>query len=408
MKLAEGVLMPHDRQHNHLIIPGDKLKPKDNRYLLSFTNELWEVPYVDQAELWVIDHPADVEVYTNQRVPPLPVEQFEFRTVRKRIYPKAARDHDGKDVLSLLSQRDGQCVGGFKRQRYVGFTERHGLELDLGDLSQAKRVTLFLTGWIWPTDTSGNIAISLDPRFRGPKGSVGGAQPPSLSVPDGKGGWQVVLPNMGFMSGKLQTVAVDVPLDLFIGKDYRVRIDTQMELYWDEIFYTIDESPTDVEVKKLPVIDATLQYRGYSRTHQATPASPFVYDYHDVDKSPRWLPLPGPYTRFGSVEEMLAEADNRYVVMSPGDELRLSFSAVPPVAAGRKRSYLFYANGWLKDFDMNGEASDGVLPLPYEGMKQYPYVNVEGPAAQKLDAFRKAHLTREPDPAEFWERLRNR
>src|SRR5207253_7301110 len=116
---------------------------KHGRYVLQFTNELWEVPYLDKVELWTIDHDPDVEVYTNQRVPPNPDEPFRLHTVRKseKRCPVAARDHHGRDVLSYIRRRDGVYLGGFERQRYVGLAEPHYLELDLGDIGDARMIT---------------------------------------------------------------------------------------------------------------------------------------------------------------------------------------------------------------------------------------------------------------------------
>ncbi len=406
MKQTHGVDMPHDRQYNYLVIAGNQLKPRDDRYVLQFTNELWECPFLDQVQLWVVDHPADVEVYTNQRVPPDPKEEFKLLTVKQRRYPRAASDHQGRDVLSVVNQRDGRCVGGFRRTRYVGLAEPHWLQLDLGDLSKVKTATLYLTGWIWPTDTSGNVAISQDPRFRAPVGVIGGAQPPALLVPDGKGGWAAANPMMGFPSGKLQTVAVPLPLEKFPPGDYRVRIATMMELYWDEVFFTVDEPQTELKITRLPVIEADLHYRGYSRVHQESRESPILFDYNDVDPGPRWLPVPGPFTRFGPVTELLHRPDSQYVVMSVGDELTLSFEALPPPAPGHRRTFVFYANGWLKDFDMNGEASDGVAPLPFEGMSRYPFDPRAERLPEPLRQFHDRYTNRGAERERFWDALR--
>jgi hypothetical protein len=306
-------------------------------------------------------------------------------------------------VLSILSRRDGHYLGGFRRTRYVGLAEPHWVELNLGDLSQARAATLFLTGWIWPTDTSGNIAISQDPRFVGPTGVIGGAQPPSLLVPDGQNGWKTAIPMMGFQSGKLQSVAVPLPLAAFPKGDYRVRIATSMELYWDELFFTVDEAPAAHVLTRLPVAEANLRYRGYSRVLHASPSSPHLYDYDDVDLTPRWLPTRGRYVRYGPVAELLHEPDSCYVVMSPGDELALEFTAPPAPRPGWKRSFVFYGNGWLKDFDMNGNAGDHIGPYPFDGMSRYPYVAPEkypadGPRARFLAEF----LTREEPFEPFW------
>jgi hypothetical protein len=405
MQLAHGVFMPHDRQENYLVITDDQLRPRGGHYELRFTNELWEVPYLDQAELWVVEHPADVAIVTNQRIAP-GQPPFKLHTVRDRRTPLTAVDHRGRDVLPEVRRADGRVAGGLTRKRYVGLTEPHWLELGLGDLRGAKRLTLYLAGWIWPTDTTANVAISQDPRFRGPTGVIGGTQAPVLQVPDGRGGWVTAVPDMGFPSGKLQTVAVPVPLDRFPADDYRVRIATAMELYWDEVYFTVDEPEVPVTIRKLPAAAADLRYRGYSRPYQDTPTGPHLFDYEDVDPRPIWLPRPGPYTRYGPVAELLARPDNRYVVMSPGDELALRFAALPPPPPGRRHTFLFYANGWLKDFDMNGGSSEAAGPLPFDGMSTYPYRAPETyPRTPEGEAFLRDFMTRTVDGAAYAGRM---
>lgn len=405
MKLAEDVVMGHERQDNYLILEGHQLQARIDRYVLQFANELWEVPYLDQTELWVIDHPAEYRLFTNQRIPPDPAQKFGLLVARESRTPLAARDHTGRDVLDLIRHRDGIFLGGFERRRYIGLAEPHYLELDLGDLSEARSATLFLTGWVWPTDTSANVAISRDSRFRGSGSVVGGTQPPSLSIPDGEGGW-THLGMIGFPCGKMQTVAVPLPLERFSGGDYRVRIATSMEIYWDHVFFSTDDPAADLvplRIQRLKPTQADLHFRGYGRPYQQSPIGPHLYSYYDVDRRPIWKPIPGPYTRYGSVTELLLQPDDRYVVMAPGDELTIEYPFVPPPQAGWSRSFVFFASGWLKDFDMNGVSSESAGPLPFAAMTRYPY---SPPETHPHPNFIRQYMTREPDVQRFYDLLR--
>src|ERR1044072_1339097 len=85
--------------------------------------------------------------------------------------------------------------------------------------------------------------------------------------------------------------------------------------------------------------------------------------------------MPGRYTREGAVRELLARTDDIFVVSKPGDEIALSFDAtkLPPLPAGWKRTFLLYADGFSKEMDINSASPDGVAPLPFHGMKRYPY-----------------------------------
>ncbi len=64
---ATGDMAP-TREWEYLLIPGDKLKPKDDRYVIQLTEELWEAAYFDEVKLVAVDHPADVSIFTNEKV----------------------------------------------------------------------------------------------------------------------------------------------------------------------------------------------------------------------------------------------------------------------------------------------------------------------------------------------------
>ena len=61
------------------------------------------------------------------------------------------------------------------------------------------------------------------------------------------------------------------------------------------------------------------------------------------------------------------------MVLHHGDELALSFPAAPPPPPGWVREFLFYSVGWDKDAHPNTEAGETVEPLPFHGMRAYPY-----------------------------------
>ncbi|HEX2162960.1 MAG TPA: FG-GAP-like repeat-containing protein, partial [Thermoanaerobaculia bacterium] len=51
-------------------IPGDRLAARDGAYHLAITAELWETHFFDHVSLLVVDHPADVEVFVDERFVP--------------------------------------------------------------------------------------------------------------------------------------------------------------------------------------------------------------------------------------------------------------------------------------------------------------------------------------------------
>ena len=202
LQLAEGVMAPC-REWEYLKIDGDRLRESNGEYRVMLTEELWEAAYFDQVQLLAVDHPADVEFFSNEKVGPPSISEFKLHPVRQRRTPVAARDSRGRDVLPKLARRDEQYLRAFDKIIQQGLTEEHFIELDLGDLSGAKNVTLFLTGWIFPTDTSINVSLSQNPDREAPK-------PPSIWLPNESGEWREAIPYIGFPGGKTKTIAVDL------------------------------------------------------------------------------------------------------------------------------------------------------------------------------------------------------
>ena len=48
-------------------IRGDQLVARDGAYDVRITAELWETHFVDHVSLLVVDHPADEEVFVDER-----------------------------------------------------------------------------------------------------------------------------------------------------------------------------------------------------------------------------------------------------------------------------------------------------------------------------------------------------
>ena len=51
-------------------IAGDQLAPRDGLYDVRITAELWETHFFDHVSLLVVDHPADTEVFVDERFSP--------------------------------------------------------------------------------------------------------------------------------------------------------------------------------------------------------------------------------------------------------------------------------------------------------------------------------------------------
>ena len=350
----------------YLKIRGDQLAEKGGEFVLQVTEELWECLYYDEGELLVVDHPAGVEIFPEEKFVPPPFPNHHIHAVSDLRPPKGAWDSSGKDVLPLLREEDGVYVDDFQRDRYQGIVTPHSLTLDLGDLGGAMRVRLFLNGWIYWTDTSINVAMGQSPSI--------GVDPPTLSVPDGSGGWKVVIPFLGFPAGKTKTVVHDLT-GLLADGDGRVRIDTNVEIYWDQVLVSTEKEEAEHQVTRISPSAADLHFRGFSRLYREGPHSPHLYDYAQVTREDRWRDMEGYYTRYGDVAELVRSRDDRFVIVGAGDELTLRFPAgkAPPLREGWKRDFLLRSVGYDKDGDLNTTHGQTVGPLPFQGMSGYPY-----------------------------------
>lgn len=390
LQFAEGVTAPC-REWEYLKIDGDRLRESNGEYRVMLTEELWEAAYFDQVRLLAVDHPADVEFFSNEKVGPPSISEFKLHPVRKRHTPVAARDSHGRDVLPTLAQRDEKYLRAFDKIIQQGLTEEHFIELDLGDLGDAKNVTLFLTGWIFPTDTSINVSLSQNPDRDGPK-------PPSIWVLEDAGNaetqsredakerkdvWRAAIPYIGFPGGKTKTIAVDVTEALGIGegrmqkvegRSSRLRIVTSMELYWDEMFFTVDEPPLEHTLTELPLISADLQFRGFSARLPHPEFGPERYDASQITTDPQWPPMGGKFTRFGDVTELIRESDDRLAIIGAGDAITVRFQAdqAPKLPPGWKRDFVIHNVGYDKDADLNTIYGQFVEPLPFRAMRGYP------------------------------------
>jgi len=336
-------------------VRGDQLKARDGYYNLRITADLWETHFFDEVKLMTVDHPIGTEVNVDERfsIPPPPLA-VEAMTPPQPVV--RATDDRGQDVTDVVRARDGRYLDTFGVGQYQGVTRDHWVTLDLGPMP-AGPSWLVGVGWIHPTDSSINVALSQ-----------GHHTPPrdlSLEVPNGKGGWKAAKPHLGFPEGKNKTVLIPLTGLFGPGVPHQVRLRTNMEIYWDFLGTAQALPPKTMKRQMLPLSDATLRYRGFSATHQANWSSPELPDYsHLAQTGPRWLDLEGYCTRFGDVRELLAKTDDRYVIMNAGDEMVLRFAAPPPPAPGWARDYVLIGDGWEKDGDFNTAFSRTVLPLP--------------------------------------------
>ena len=356
-----------DAANDYVKIRGDQLRKQGDRYVIRVVEELWDAVYMDKMELLVVDHPAEADIYVDEKYLPPPYPGLEIHTVTDPRLPVTARDHHGHDILPRLAARDSLYAGDFKLGDFQGVPELHSITLDLGDLNGAERIHLYLCGWIMPVEPSSNLALSQR------RNAV--VVPPYLETPNSDRQWQTVIPYTGFPSGEHKTIFIDLT-DRFPADDYRVRLTTNLQLYWSEAFFTVDE-PVRAEKKitRLSPASADLHYRGYSREYRTATHGPFIRDYQSLSAEPQWLPFEGYRTRYGDVTPLLRASDDQFVIYSSGEEITVTFDAaeLPDLTPGWVRDFVLHTDGWLKEGDLNTATAATIEPLPFHGMDHYPY-----------------------------------
>ena len=383
MPVAEGVWAGYDMTE---LVRVDGASERDGSYDLRITEELWEAAFFDLTRLWVVDHPAELEVASSLRI--IPGESVEDRVLATAgVRPlKAAWDGLGEDVTTLVRDRDEVYADGYAIGAYQGVARKPWtFTLDLG-AAPAGSVRLLLDGWIFPADASLNLAI--DQRQR----------KPILTRLEMKteAGWKVLMPKMGHPAGKTKTMVIDTPP--LPPNVHQLRIVTSRWLHWDRIAWST--APRDEGAKVIARLDPTradLHFRGFSSLTREAPNAPHGFDYTRVSSQSPWLALEGNYTRYGDVRELLIDDDDRQVILAAGDELSLRFDAaeLPPLATGWRRTVFLESHGWDKDADRNTWEADQMEPLPFRAMGSYPYpAGTTYPETPELRRYRQEWLTR--------------
>ena len=399
LQFAEGVLAS-PREWEYLLIPGDRLKPRNGRYVIQLTEELWEAAYFDEVKLIAIDHPADTQIFSNEKVGPASIAEFKIHTVSNAKIPKSVEASNGVDVAPGLAARDRNFVKAFDQRIKQGLTPMHHIDLDLGEIQNGDRVTLFLTGWVMPTDTSLNIAIGQNPDIDSPR-------PPFLSIPAADGTWKEAIPYVGFPGGKTKTIAIDVSEHLKTD-DPRIRISTSMELYWDHIFFTVNEPESELHRTDLAPVAADLHFRGFSKRRAGEKLGPENYVYDETTTQSPWSPMSGRFTRYGDVAPLLTTTDRRMVILSSGDEMTVEFEAPDSdLPDGWTRDFFLYNVGWDKDADLNTVFGQTVEPMPAAKTPTYP-LPPESESISRSDDYEeylREYQTRELNRRRFWREL---
>ena len=354
--------------------------PRADSYFDMVLTQQWdEIFYLDSTYLMVVDHPANVDVYTTYSTYINSVFNDQVYTINKAdlispvnaTYIWAPKDTTatGENVLSQISQLDGVFTpgnNGLYSQAWNNMSLNQ-LTLDLGNLSGAKQIKLVLNGmvvwgepepyysWIESFQTAAAQGLVADGTEMNPA--------PYIEIKDANGTWVKVPKDLqsGYAADYIaRTFVVDIT-DLFPPgtTDFEIRINNFYNVTWDYI--GIDLLPQqNITVQKIKP-EATL--------------APVEFGGTKSNSS-------GNFTRYGDVTALMQNANETFVIGRQGDQVSLHFPIADLVApaAGMERDYFLVTACFFKDepgaWGFGWETFD-VNPLPFQGMSGYPYPSTE-------------------------------
>ena len=352
------------RPTEYIKVPRDAVREKNGKLSFRFMEPLEEVVYLDQVKLLAVDHPRDLDVFPNEyfasKPPYAPFKVVYSRDARP---PAGAWDEHRHNLLpDLLVHR---YVGDFEAMQFHGFTKMHTLELDLGEPYRGGPLWLLMHGEIeYFTATSMFAAHQA------------GFEPvaPYLETQDAGGKWVRVVDDMGFPAGGARTITVDLTDKLPQGTQ-RIRITTNLEIYWDNILVNRTGQSHNSRLTPVPLARADMRFHGFPLKIENQPSGNVSYAYEKASPTGPYSRPAGTYTRYGDVRLLLTGYDDRFAVFGSGDEVVLDFdpAKLPALPNGWVRDYFFVAKGYEKDMDFYAAEASTVHPLPFRSMGTYPY-----------------------------------
>jgi tetratricopeptide (TPR) repeat protein len=369
--VAPGVYSDPDPDEDVFIDSRQLIPDERGNFVLKIAEPMDEMTYLDAAWLEVIDHPADTTVYPDERFDTAAAHPSGGRFVfRDRIVPAAARDHRGHDVRGRIQAWDRNTVDEFARSMmWIGYADDHFVELDFGQsfggLKEDEPVALFLAGWVeYPYSQTNWAAATAGVELK----------PPVLKWLNEHGEWEPLIANMGYPAGlpRMMTLNLTGKLPAVVRGEsghgplpLRLRIETNMEIYWDQIFAARLVPASTLRRTLLKPALAQLGYRGYLQEYSPDGHDPKSFDYHQIVSVPL-IGLEGGRTPYGSVRPLVLEEDDQFVLINAGDEVTLTFDSrdLPPVPDGWTRSYVLRSFGYCKDTDLFNPSGRTVEPLP--------------------------------------------
>ena len=294
---------------DYVKLDGTQIQPRDSAFNMVMTQVTNEIIYMDSVWLLVVDHPADVDVYSTKGT------EFTDPNIIGKIYtvsknpmvPVSCVNDLGEDCLSQISKIDGEFASTHR------FGEWQYFELNLGNLTGAKEIKLIVSGYntwfqgwekVW-------VELLKNPDFLASRPSVY----PYLEVKAENGSWVRVPKDKDLPepSATQRTFIVDLT-GVFSTDDFSLRINTLTLMHLD--YVGVDTTPQrNVTVYRVDASSANLYQRFVSNSTST-----------------------GNFTRYGYVTSLLHSVDDKFVIIRQGDEVSFTFpDDIAPQAEGTER-----------------------------------------------------------------------
>jgi Flp pilus assembly protein TadD len=357
---APGRYAPPRSWENFLLPPGLP-SPNRGRLQLKVAEPMEEVAYLDQVRLVAYDLSPGWQMVLDERMGIHgPEPSGEARFYRHEKLPIRAMNERLEDVTESVLAADGKAapVGELDR-RFIGRLKgEHVLTLVFPEPLDSHRGEWLLVadGWVeYPYSQTMFAAWQAEARF----------DPPTLEAQAGDGAWRVVLKQFGYPAGMPRRMSV--PLKGLPPGTSKLRLRTNMEVYWDRLAIAYSEALTSARRYALPLQHAYQAKTGFAQRSTGSQRRP---DYDYARRKPFWDTryLKGYYTRLGAVETLVNTKDDAVAIIGPGEEIHLEFAAPQDaLPEGWTRHYVLETQGWAKDMDLFTQDGETVGPLPTTG-----------------------------------------
>ena len=341
-------------------IPADQLVPHDGFYDLRITAELWETYYYDYLALMTVDHPAGTEIFVDERFV-IPPAKLAITTVETPHEIAHAVDDEGHGMYrnrcatstantwTILRAANIRASRAIIMWKSTSATMRR---------RAARCISSRKAGCIRPILRSMSLSRRAITKARTGL---------SLEVPDGRGGWVVARPNLGFPAGRKKICLIDLTNIFRPGTPRKVRLRTNLEIYWDQIQWARGAPTSPSKTTRLMPAMRICTIADIPPFKQANPIFARIARLRSSGRFQ--TKLARSVGLLHTITAMCASCsisvDDRYIIMNAGDEMSCDFAEQPAPPAGWVRDYVIVGDGWIKDGDYNSTFSKTVLPLPY-------------------------------------------